>query len=226
MMDKKFLLDCINEIIDERKNNAQLEQKIFSSEAEFQFALAWKLKEKLIEKKQEAQIYLETKPYVVGLKIENNVKFLTANSRIDIILELDGKLYPIELKYKYLKQDRKNAGGQNNFLLGFHKDVCKMEEFQKQFQEQFKNCGKNCEKFFCIAITNQTCIYKSSGRTGTNNEELRLDPECKPCSFEVNKNKTINLTHEKYNCKWANIKDMEDINDFQILIIENEDKIE
>ncbi len=217
MMDKNFLSDCINEIIDERNKNKQIKQRIFSSEAEFQFALAWKLKEKLIE--QNAQIYLETKPYVVGLKIENNDKFLTANSRIDIILELDGKLYPIELKYKYLKQDRKNAGGQNNFLLGFHKDVCKMEEFQKQFQEQFKNCGKNCEKFFCIAMTNQTCIYKSSGRSGTNNEQLRLAPECKPCSFKVNKNKTIEqLKHKTYKCVWTDMKSPEK---FKILIIEN-----
>ena len=209
MMDKKFLLDCIKEIIDERNK-----QHIFSSEAEFQFALEWKLKEKLIKKN--VQIYLETKPYVIGLKIDNNDKFLTANSRIDIILELDGKLYPIELKYKYLKRDKTNAGGQNNFLLGFHKDVCKMEEFQEQF--------KNCEKFFCIAMTNQTCIYDVSNcHDNPKNKELRLHGSCQKCSFEVNSNKTINLNHKKYKCEWDDIKDIEDIKDFKILIINNED---
>lgn len=209
MINKFFLLKCINEIIKERQENEQIKQKSFASEAEFQFALAWKLKEKFSDKKH--QIYLEMNPTVIGLEKENSEKFLTANSRIDIILEIDGKLYPIELKYKYLKKDKNNAGGENNFLLGFHKDICRMEVFKEEI--------KNCEKFFCIAMTNQNCIHNGEDcRDNTRNKPLRLHECCKKCSFDINKNKTINLDHETYECKW---EDIELLENFKVLIIEN-----
>jgi len=62
-----------------------LEQRIFGSEADFQFALAWKLKELF----PEATLRLEYIPWKYN-----------SNMHIDIVVFHDGKMAPIELKYK------------------------------------------------------------------------------------------------------------------------------
>ncbi len=59
-------------------------RKVFHSEADFQFALAWQIQKSY----PKANIRLEYCPKEF------------ANMHLDILVELDGKNYPIELKYK------------------------------------------------------------------------------------------------------------------------------
>lgn len=66
------------------------DRPIFHSEADFQFALAWRIKEQY----SKAKIRLE-------MRSDNFDK----KEYIDILVELNGKKYPIELKYKTKKLD-------------------------------------------------------------------------------------------------------------------------
>ena len=68
--------------------NLQEKRKIFFSERDFQFALAWEIQKEYNDAKVE--VLLE-----YPLKNENN-----NNEYVDIVVKLEGKTYPIELKYK------------------------------------------------------------------------------------------------------------------------------
>lgn len=64
-------------------------RKVFHSEADFQFALAWEIK----------RLYLE-----VDVRLEYAYKVEDKIYHIDILVMIEGKFIPIELKYKTLKK--------------------------------------------------------------------------------------------------------------------------
>ena len=76
------------------------EGKIFSNEAQFQFAFAWAIKNN--DKTKNANVMLEQP---IFLKNKNDDTIIE-KMYIDIIVELDGKYYPIELKYKTAAQNK------------------------------------------------------------------------------------------------------------------------
>ena len=63
------------------------ERKLFWSEADFQFAFAWKIQQEY----PTAKIRLERRQEITNSK---------KPAYVDIWVELDNKIYPIELKYK------------------------------------------------------------------------------------------------------------------------------
>ncbi len=95
---------------------------VFHSEADFQFALAWEIQLRY----PTASVRLEYPP-------EGD-----PNKYIDIIVQFEGYIYPIELKYK-TKQFHAIAGGESFHLknhgaqdLGkydYVKDICRIETF-------------------------------------------------------------------------------------------------
>ena len=95
----------INELIENALNELINEEKeIFCSEADFQFALAWKIKElSLKELSPKIDIKLEFTPW----KFDPNI-------HIDIVVSTEGQMIPIELKYKTKKLEKDNFENQEN----------------------------------------------------------------------------------------------------------------
>jgi hypothetical protein len=119
---------------------------LFHSEADFQFALAWEIKNRY----PQAEIRLEA-PFngtVVG--------------RIDILVRHQAGVYPIELKY--LKKHLQCAVDNERYDLaeGVHdldmhdciKDIARLETFRKQLAE-FRSG-------FAVWLTNDTAYWKAS----------------------------------------------------------------
>ena len=128
----------IDKIIDELKSK----RKVFFSESDFQFALAWEI-QKLYDK---AKIRLE---YCIQ-----------GNKYIDIRVELENRIYPIELKYKTRlldveynneKYQLKNQGAQDHGRYDYLKDIQRLEEFSKEM-ENFE-CG------YAILLTNDISYW-------------------------------------------------------------------
>jgi len=100
-----------------------LDRSVFHSEADFQHALAWKIKEKF----KDAKIRLE-KPFNVDGKV----------FYIDIFIEINNKKLGIELKYKTKKLNKlikdeeynlKDQGARDLGRYDFCKDIFRIERF-------------------------------------------------------------------------------------------------
>jgi hypothetical protein len=112
-------------------------RRVFHSEADFQFALAWEIK----RNRRDAEIRLE---------------YPSTSEHIDILVRLgDGSTYPIELKYKTKSMQAewdneqfnlKNHGAQPLGAYDFINDICRIESFSKKL-DGFK-CG------YAIWLTN------------------------------------------------------------------------
>ncbi|QNO13515.1 hypothetical protein HYG86_01395 [Alkalicella caledoniensis] len=135
-------------------------RKVFHSEADFQFALAWEI-QKLYP---DARIRLEYCPASI-----------TPNIHIDILVIIDNMYYPIELKYKTLGCNKtfedevfklKNHGAQDLGRYDFLKDVQRVEQFSKELP-RFK-AG------YSIFLTNDQSYWKDSGRKETVYYQFRL----------------------------------------------------
>jgi hypothetical protein len=110
-------------------NDLSVERPVFHSEADFQFSLAWKIKERY----PEAIIRLEVKPNGLGTK-----------EYLDILVFLNGRYYPIELKYK--TKAAKVLFNNENFDLSAHaaldfgrydflKDVDRLQRFAQVYPQ-------------------------------------------------------------------------------------------
>ena len=133
------------------------ERKFFLSEADFQFALAWKIH--LLY--PNADIRLESPQKI---SISRNLAY------VDIWVELDGKAYPIELKYKTRSYKAKDANGdeikikthsaQDTGRHGYLKDIERIEHYR---------AINGFERGFAIMLTNDKHYYdKEKKRPGTN----------------------------------------------------------
>lgn len=119
-------------------------RSLFHSEADFQFALAWEIQKSY----PKANIRLEYCPAIFP------------NMHLDILVELDGKWFPIELKYKTLKMNvdiggeyfnLKNHGAQDLGRYDFWIDVERIE--------QLKQSIDNYEKGFVIMLSNDPSYW-------------------------------------------------------------------
>lgn len=140
------------------------EKRIFGSEADFQFALAWKIKE-LFPK---IEIKLEYIPW----------KFDTS-MHIDIVVISKGKMIPIELKYKP-KLTKIMVNDDEIFLKNHSAQDCGRYDFLKDIQrmESFKASGYPVEEAYVIIMTNDSGYWRKSKRSDTddppNDEEFRI----------------------------------------------------
>ena len=163
----------IDKIIDELKSK----RKVFFSESDFQFALAWKIQRHYAKKNIEADIRLE---YCFQDKDDNKNKY------IDIIVKLENTIYPIELKYKTLSflnektksrtvkdnneyYNLKNQGAQDLGRYDYLKDIQRIEQFSKN-----KDYEKDFECGYAILLTNDK-LYWSETNRDTIDKQFRID---------------------------------------------------
>lgn len=115
----------------------------FYSEADFQFALAWELQTLL----PNANIHLERR-----VVIKNESWY------IDIWVEYDGKIFPIELKYKTKSAvisgiELKNHAAMDFGCYDYLKDIYRLENLS------------NIEKGFAVMLTNDPAYYTNTKRS-------------------------------------------------------------
>ena len=103
---------------------------IFSLEADFQFALAWEIKELYPEAEMRLEWIPPTRP----------------NTYIDIVVFIDNKFIPIELKYTTKKADvtvgserfvLKSQGAKDLRAYAFLKDVSRIEQLKQDYPDTF-----------------------------------------------------------------------------------------
>lgn len=131
------------------------ERKVFWSEADFQFAFAWKLKEMFEDHNPQSTINVRLERRVDALEKRDDGK-KSGDAYIDIWVEIDKMVYPIELKYKTIKctitdgseeYKLKQHGASDIGCYLYLKDVKRIEELSESL-------GDNFGKGFAIMLTN------------------------------------------------------------------------
>lgn len=150
------------------------ERKVFWSEADFQFAFAWKLKELFEDSNPQSAINVRLERRADALEQrtdaseQGNEKENSGDIYIDIWAEINEKVYPIELKYKTIKCSI--TDGSEEYKLKQHgacdigcylylKDVERICNLSKTLGEKF---GKG----FAIMLTNDH-LYWDKPNTST-----------------------------------------------------------
>lgn len=204
-MSREITKDELNKILKELAK----ERPIFHSEADFQFALAWKIKKEF----NDVNVRLEYPIY------ENE----TERMEIDIVLFFDEKMIPIELKYKTKKMEYSGNNNENYKLkdqvaynygcYDYLRDIERIENIIKS--ETF-----NGNKGYTIFLTNDE-EYKGfpqkddcdSSAFSFKKGKIEKGEHAwkKPETKKEDKQNTIVLKND-YDCEWeifSNIKDTE-----------------
>lgn len=138
------------------------ERKVFWSEADFQFAFAWKLKEmlKYSDPKSAINVRLERRADTLEQRTDapeqGNEKENSGDIYIDIWVEINEKVYPIELKYKTIKCTLKD--GSEEYKLKQH-GACDIGCYlylkdAERIEHISKSLGDNFGKGYAIMLTN------------------------------------------------------------------------
>lgn len=141
------------------------ERKVFWSEADFQFAFAWKLKEIFEGSNPQSTINVRLERRADALEKRDDGK-KSGDAYIDIWVEIDKMVYPIELKYKTIQCTI--TDGSEEYKLKQHgacdigcylylKDVERIEHISKSL-------GDNFGKGYAIMLTNDH-LYWDQPRT-------------------------------------------------------------
>lgn len=192
------------------------ERVCFSSEADFQFAFAWKTKELY----NDCKIILEQ--FAI---IDDNGKY----SYIDLVVKYKGNNYPIEFKYltaslEYLHFKLKKQSARDIRSYDVIKDIKRVETY----------CNQNkLEKGYVVVITNDSSYWKlySKANPKTNSYQFNLG-EKRILTGELNWNKntgdgtrkgresSLNILG-KYEINWENYSQINSSNGtFKYFIIE------
>lgn len=141
-------------------NSLSARKCIFHSEAEFQFELAWEIKNKLSDKYKKMEVRFE----FPAQKLRNNSSLLKgmgdSRSRpaIDLLVIINDRWYPIELKYitAKLSDDEYNLvdGNGTDKAFNFIYDIKRIELFADAYKDNF-------DKGFSILLTNNQSYYNS-----------------------------------------------------------------
>jgi len=161
----------------------QDQRPVFHSEADFQFALAWAIKE-FYKDHENVKVRLE---FPVRTKDKKNDKW--KNEYIDIVLEFDKQKIPIELKYK-IKTPNKTENkkpvplppikvGKEEFYLvnqaardlgryDFLKDVERIQTFLK---------NEKYQKGYAILLTNDDLYWKKGKKVNAVDIDFHISEE-------------------------------------------------
>ena len=191
--------DKLSEIIKEFGKK----QKIFQSEAQFQFDLAWKLREKF-----DCEVKLEELTAVLNEKENSKSKSKVKKIYTDIVLEKGDYRVAIELKYKTASLEKENLLNHGAVDLGrydFLWDVNRIEfllgkdKFIKD-GEAMEGKRKQVNKGFAILLTNEKKYWNECpDNPSTNNSTIDND-------FKLGDKKLVdaNLDWKKENGKYPN----------------------
>lgn len=131
------------------------ERKVFWSEADFQFAFAWKLKEMFEDRNPQSTINVRLERRADALEKRDDGK-KSGDAYIDIWVEIYKMVYPIELKYKTIKctitdgseeYKLKQHGASDIGCYLYLKDVKRIEHLSESL-------GDNFGKGYAIMLTN------------------------------------------------------------------------
>lgn len=209
------MADVISTALSEAIKRLEAEKAMFTLEADFQFSLAWKLKEILGET---AKIILE---YPYCEKEGTRIKY------IDIYVDTPNEISFIELKYKTKTQKitrygidltLKNHSAQDFGRLLFVQDIERLEGVRNRTSKKMNN--------YCLFLTNDK-VYWKKGKNKENkeNEKKRetidekfylaenIEAGAKVFSPDNNKYKK-EVSTNAYECHWCNYLD-----DFKLLMI-------
>lgn len=190
------------------------ERKVFHSEADFQFSLAWKIKE----------IYPEAK---IGLEYRSD---LIPNIHLDILVDLNGKIIPIELKY--VTKGCKVVCNNEVYSLSQHAaQPIRRYDFIKDI-ERVETCKSNLKGFtegYSIMITNDSAYYKeqiSSKETICNDFRINegvtatgtLSWKNEPSIGTIKGREKSIILSNKYNFNWNEYCTVEEM-EFKLLIV-------
>lgn len=187
---------------------------IFHSEADFQHALAWEIQNAF---QDDVKIRLE-KPFYIASQI----------CYVDLIVEYEGKLIPIELKYKVKELEctcdnneefkLKNHGAHNLNRYDFIKDIWRLENFLSQNQQQ-SSVG------YAIFLTNDTAYRNSNFNSNVDDLSFRIHDRTLSAGelkWKFNKNKkkrqnSITLL-SNYELIWKNYPNHTNVNFYYLLV--------
>lgn len=149
-------------------DHLRLKRKLFHSEADFQFALAWEIQTLY----PDAEVRLEYCP-------QN-----APQMHLDVVVELSGKVYPIELKYKTLKIS--HSIGDEHYSLKSHgaQDIGKYDCLMDiQRLEQCRQLLPHFECGYVIWLTNDPSYWTSPRKNGTMAEAFSLHEGARKCEL-------------------------------------------
>lgn len=209
------MADVISTALSEAIKRLEAEKAMFTLEADFQFSLAWKLKEILGET---AKIILE---YPYCEKEGTRIKY------IDIYVDTPNEISFIELKYKTKTQKitrygidltLKNHSAQDFGRLLFVQDIERLEGVRNRTSKKMNN--------YCLFLTNDK-VYWKKGKNKENKENekkretidekfyLAENIEAGPKVFSPKNDKyKKEVSTNEYECHWCNYLD-----DFKLLMI-------
>lgn len=200
------MADVISTALSEAIKRLEAEKAMFTLEADFQFSLAWKLKEILGET---AKIILE---YPYRKKEGTRIKY------IDIYVDTPNEISFIELKYKTKTQKitrygidltLKNHSAQDFGRLLFVQDIERLEGVHNTTSKKMNN--------YCLFLTNDKVYWEKGKKRETIDEKFYLaeniEAGAKVFSPKNDKYKKEVSTNE-YECHWCDYLD-----DFKLLMI-------
>lgn len=197
-------------------------RKIFVSEADFQFALAWEIQKQY----PTTEIRLEYCPFDID-----------SSMHIDILVKDNRKIYPIELKYMTLGCDTvvdgekfvlKNQGAQDTRRYDFLKDIARLEkviEADQSFTKGYAILVTNDPSYWTAPRNLKTCDAEFRINEGTNKTgELKWAEHTGPGTCK-GREKAI-LLKDSYTMNWMNYSKINDNRSgaFRLLCLEIENK--
>ena len=147
----------------------KLQKRIFTTETDFQLALAMEIERMY----PEAEVRCEFPP-----NYESRVEPQSGRIHLDILVRHEGETIPIELKYRTKKLDLVGVdnygfnlmeqGAHDEGSYGFWRDVCRISEFKGNI--------KSCHRGYAIFLTNDLW-YKNPSYEGckTNYKDFDLN---------------------------------------------------
>ena len=162
----------MKKVINKVLNNLAKRRPLFWSEADFQFEFAWELHKKLGE---EAKIYLERR-FEIDMDSSDNANEKSNQSTtnkslnklyVDIWVEYDNKIYPIELKYTTKRCKIYDAENPVETKEQAARDIgCYRFLWDIKRLEEIKTFLRNKEvKGYAIMLTSDEGYYNHSGRS-------------------------------------------------------------
>ncbi len=234
-MEKIEIIKRVDKIINNVITKFKREPKIFTSEKDFQLKFAWAIKE---ENEPDLNISLEYYPRMLEITYINNKKEKKSKKiHIDILIEYNNVLFPIELKYKtkrFISENNdyelKAQGAQDQGRCNFLWDVSRLENFKKSIEESDE---RKFGRGYAIFLTNDFSYLKENeaptsdkdfrlydGRIINKDTSLKWRDGTKPgtigsCPFEIKFDNT-------YKLKWNPYQDDDcnGISEFTYLMIE------
>ena len=197
MITKAIIKEILKELGNKRKATEP-----YLSEAQFQFELAWVIKEKF----NNAKILLEYTACIMKSSKEDETgkaKGKTKRFESDIIVLFDDKYQVIELKYKTAKSTINNVqlvpqGGQPGTKYDYLWDIHRIELLKERPTEDDQGnsyeyrLDKKCTGGYAIFLTNDSSYYGAQEQPDDSAYQFRLEK-----SREIDKSKDLQWEGEE-----------------------------